>query len=234
MPMICPKTGVAYFDAPKVASSSIKIALHALETGEDEESYRRLHNLYRAKRARAEDFQLAAALWKFAVVRDPVKRMLSLYNNRIVSHRDQLRGWKSHLRLRLLLLPFEPTANEFYENLRTYPLTSGILLHHVRPQRHFLGDDLSRFDAVFPIENMGALEAALSERVGRQIALPRVHAEAGGVSWEQLSAKARRKILAATASDFRLLADYYSPPSAEAAPARSAPEPRPDHLPSKR
>ena len=97
MPLLLHTHKIAYFDTPKVASSSIKLALHKLDTGASLDDMPDVENAihWQYPTHRLKGAAAAAApqgYWRFAVVRDPVKRLLSAYSNRIVHRRDQTRG----------------------------------------------------------------------------------------------------------------------------------------------
>jgi hypothetical protein len=222
MAILLPEYKIAYFDTPKVASSSIKVALYRLEHGAESVSSdtpeRKIHRRHPARRLDpAHDFAEAEGYWKCAVVRDPVKRLLSAYSNRIIHHRDQLRGRFPKLRAFFLGLPLDPDPDVFFTRLGRYRLQSGWIRHHVNLCSYYIGTDLSRFDAVYPIEKLDDFARELSRRTGTEVVFPRLQTGGPKITADMLSPRAYGALLDYLDSDYGLLADYYNRPARAAA-----------------
>ena len=216
MPIISKKLGLAYFDTPKVASSSIKYALYEAEHGRPFEHEANvddaIHWTYPTRRLQPEDWARTAGLWTFGVVRDPVKRLLSAYANRVALHADQRRGRLSTQRARLLGLSLTPDADTFFTRLGRYRLAAGPVRHHTDRVMRYLGDDLSRFDAIYPIEDLASLEGDLSRRTGAPVRLQRLQTGGPKLRFDMLSAEAQDALMRYLAPEYRVLARYYQPP----------------------
>ena len=215
MPLINAQFALAYFPIPKVASTSIKHVFYQLETGQTFVPHANgqgdIHRLYRSRIIARRDYAKAAGLWKFAVFRDPVRRVISAYSNRVMFHSGLEKRVYASAKARLLRVSLRPDLNEFCLKLDRYRLLSGSLRHHTRPYCEFVGHDLAWLDDVFAIERLADLARALSERTGQSIKFP--HLQTGGTKHDAtaLSPAALQALNRFTAADYRLLNGLYQP-----------------------
>lgn len=217
MAILFEKIKIAYFDIPKVASSSVKLALHEIETGEsllDKENIEgAIHWIYPSRRIHGKsDHLLYRDYWKFAIVRDPLKRLMSAYSNRIVYHKDQYRGKLSRTRSLLLGIPLEPEINTFFTSLKRYRLQSGSVRHHTNLAEYHIGKTLSNLDAVYPIEKIDLLAAEIEKRTGKRVEFPRLQVGGPVVTADMLSRRAYLSIMDYLRPEYDLLRDYYAAP----------------------
>ncbi len=208
--------GLIYIPIPKNACSSVKYALYEIDTGcpfdyqkHRERGYKDIHDYYQK---RAESFTGVKRLHNtdskiFAVIRDPVKRLISCYRNRVVDLKDLE---KSKPLLRQLDLPREPDLNTFVMRLEEYREASKLIEHHSRPQYRFLGDSLSYIDEVYPISELGALSKMLQ---GYNTDLQMRSKKSGGTSYglKDLSEEVLERAFILYRKDYELLKEYYSP-----------------------
>jgi len=218
MPVLFEKHRIAFFDTPKVASTSVKLALHEIEHGNAMEDRNDLeeavHRVYKTRRLSGEaDFAACEGYWTFAIVRDPAKRLLSAYSNRVVFRKDQYKRRFAYTRAALLGIGMEPDVNAFFTHLGRYRLQSGTIRHHTDLIAQYLGNDLRRFDAVYPIEALDRLAADLSARVGRPVMLPRLQTGGPKIGLDALSKPAFDRLMAYLRPEYDLLRDYYRPPA---------------------
>jgi len=223
MPIIVEKYGLAYFSIPKVACTSIKHVLFELEHGHPfepgEKTGKKVHAAFPPAGIQDGDFERCASLWTFAVFRDPIKRILSAYSNRVLYHEALKRI--SHapmirLKARLAGISLNPDLNEFCVNLPKYQKLSREIRHHTRPYATCVGDDISRLDATFPLEKLNELAAELSRRTGKEITFPRLQTGGPKFTIDDLSPGALSALRRFTAPDYELLGGMYSPPPAKA------------------
>ena len=81
---------LGYFPIPKVACTSIKTAMFLIEHGREykpkidinKKAVQHIHNYYEERLANIDSCD-----FKFIVIRDPIKRFLSAYNNRVAHHK---------------------------------------------------------------------------------------------------------------------------------------------------
>lgn len=218
MPILFEKLGVAYFAIPKVASTSIKQELYRLETGKpfsrQDSGGQNIHKLFRAKVLRRGDFEACNGLWKFAVFRDPVKRVVSTYSNRVIHHRALERERRHRLKVWRLGVSLEPDLDEFCLNIAAYRKLSRQVMHHSRPYSQFVGHDLRRLDAIYRIEELDRLAEDLSSRLGVAVEFPRLQTGGPKFSVSDLSSAALDALIDFTRDDYALLDGLYEPPTA--------------------
>ena len=216
MPIALPDTDLLYFPVPKVACTSIKRAiLHTTrpelngelpissETGKSMHVHKvfvttqftwRLPIRQRDKR------------W-FCVVRDPVKRFLSGYTNRLFHHKDLKKVSDADLAAKGLVR--EPELDEFVFRLEDYMATSRAVRHHFLPMVNYLGRRPRRFDRIFDIRELDALSTYCNE-AGFSMELK--HFQTGGkkLSEDVLDAKMRDKLLKFYAADYRAYGKFFT------------------------
>lgn len=204
-----------YIPIPKNACSTVMHALHEIEFGYEYSydthrpwGYRDIHDYYQK---RADAFTSVSALKQtsfttFAIVRDPVKRLISCYRNRVVDLKDLE---KSRIILQHEGIPVAPNINTFILRLEDYQKASKVIEHHSRPQEQFLDDSLEYLDRIYPIEEFDKLVDMLKQY---KPDLEMKSKKTGGTSYslQDLSAEALEKALTFYKKDYELLNDYYS------------------------
>lgn len=166
---------IAFEDAPKVGSTSLFNWLYILLYGKKYEpvassnKIKFVHGWMQAQQNEIIENQSTGSFkcppdyLVFCLVRDPVKRLLSAYSNRVLhnnildfSHKPaQKEPIKSGL------LAARPTLNYFIEHLEDYQAIAPSIFHHTRPLGYFLGRDSSIYDYIFDVSEMGLLRQVL-------------------------------------------------------------------------
>ncbi|SMO66824.1 sulfotransferase family 2 domain-containing protein [Fodinibius sediminis] len=210
-----PEQKLIYIPIPKNACTSIKHALHEIEFDKRFDSdlpefsdYREHHDYYK-KRSHA--FTSVKALrkadaFRFALVRDPVRRLLSCYRNRVVDLKDL---HASRRALERMQLPVEPDLNTFVLNLEHYRQASKSIDHHSRPQSQFLGGTLSYLDNIYTLDEMPELVKML-RAYKPDLELRRRKTGGTRVILADLSAEALDYALQFYHEDYKLLDRYVS------------------------
>lgn len=202
---------LGYVAVPKVACTSMKQALFRLGTGVDFQSDDVGTHVHRYFADHSGDVTLAD--FKFLIVRDPVKRFLSAYANRVVHHRELSRKFitarAQRLRLDLDDFVFDPDLDTFLDRFTTY-CKVGPILHHTRPVAHFV-PDLGVFDKVYPIESMQELQADISRRIGRDFEVGRSQTGGPKIGIDELSLAQLERLFELYRDDYALLKDFYTP-----------------------
>lgn len=211
MYFVSAKYDLAYWFIPKVASSTVKKILVEAELGTPAEyGPGGVHAMARRLSARRRDL---SRCWKFTVIRDPVRRLLSAYNDRVVGQvLNKYKGLK-RFSANLVHVDPQPALNEFFERLPDYRRYSPNVNHHTRSFTSILGPDLRWLDRVYPIEDLGQLMLDLGDRFGHPVALEHRRKSSAGFGWDDLSPRARDAVLRYTRPDYLLVRDYYTPPS---------------------
>lgn len=197
--IICKKTSVIYFPAPKNGSTSLRRLFFELENGFQFRKFTingrptDLFWLYRNQEL-FKAVSAPAGYEKIAVVRDPVSRFLSNYTW-LVTDRN-------------VNFPQTLEVDDFVDALKEVIAQSSKARFHLMPQSAFLGTDLSYYDRVFRMEDMAELYRYLSERSGLKIELPWENRSTSNVPL--LSKNSLRKLEQIYQADYALLQKVYS------------------------
>lgn len=196
---------IAYFPIPKCACTSLKHMCYEIiyqHPYHFDDHNKHVHKFFKSGVANlaVEQYQ---DYFKFTVIRDPIQRFVSGYRNRIIFHNDI--GPPLHDSGRSEV----PDINTFAMQLDDWMSMSLPVSHHFGLQRVHLSNDLSIFDAIYPIEQIGDLVEVLSRRVGRPLVLGQQQVGGPIMSIHDLSQEAFEKLLEFYAPDYELLADFY-------------------------
>lgn len=194
MPVLLRDHGIAYFSAPKCACTSVKLFFFEIENGRPFEKFtingqpQHIHNA---------GYQVAAfqniakpdykGLRRFIITREPVKRFLSAYSNRVVHH-GVLDVHDVHG------LPRRPDLATFIARLDEYRRVSADVRHHTRPMTDFYGHDPAWFTHIFDISELRAFRDTICRLTGARTDIP--HAQSGGpkLSPDELTAGQTERI----------------------------------------
>ncbi|MGK7920777.1 MAG: tetratricopeptide repeat protein [Trichodesmium sp.] len=210
--ILCDRFKIAYVLIPKCACSTVQTVMRYLENAQEDKSKRislpknQSHKTYRLK---IED--LAANYFNFVVVREPIKRFLSAFSNKILYSRILEKTELTSQYLSIARLGVNPEINWMVENLELYSEMSGDWEYHIKPQHTFMGNQIKGFNHIFQVERLGDLGEKLSEITGLEINLPRINTGGKKISLADLSEKSMKKLIDFYARDYELLKDYYSP-----------------------
>lgn len=204
---------IGYQPIPKVACTSIKEVFFRAATGLPfspalAEGANHVHRYFDLRMR-----DVSAAGFRFVVVRDPIKRLLSAFSNRVLHHKELSRNYVERLNLNPALelesFAFDPSLAQFVERFQTYRQIPTID-HHFRPISEFSAP-LKAFDKVYPFEALDDLVADLQQRTGVQMSLP--HSQRGGpkLQVKDLPPKVFDKLVDIFAADYAMLDGLYSP-----------------------
>ncbi|MFO7798651.1 MAG: sulfotransferase family 2 domain-containing protein [Rhodohalobacter sp.] len=205
-----------YIPIPKNACTSIKQGLHQIEFGcifdtnqPVNKPYVDVHDYYK-KRSDAfsstDALESSTEFIRFAIVRDPVKRLISCYRNRVIDLEELKKNESS---LQKLGLDAMPDINTFVLNLKEYRRVSKSIEHHSRPQASFFGNNLNYLDKIFPFDEIDQLHQFLKTyRPGLKF----LKRKSGGTSFsvEELTDESLKSAVDFYHMDYQLLWDYYS------------------------
>ena len=200
------KIGYRFF--PKVACTTIKYALYELEEGEEfsvQKAGVTVHNYIENKKNSIID----QCERRLVVIRDPIKRFLSAYGNRVTFHHE-LSKKKVPEKIHHLIPFFDPTLDQFIEHLDSY-LNQKSIFHHIKPISEFMeGEGLGYFSDIYKIEDLPAFEKGLSDIFGKDISFKRRETGGKKLTLKDLSKEQIVKLLRYYEQDYELLQDYYS------------------------
>lgn len=213
MAVIVPALGLAYFPVPKNACSTIKEALFALNEGRPFQPFPLpdgrtgfIHDIpaYKSRLVAPEAWEATRGMRRIAVVRDPLRRLVSCYKNRVQHFRELSPDRADLAALARHGVPPEPDFDTFVEQLEGYRAASPSIRHHSDPQTAFLGRDPARFADVFRMEELPRLAGLLSSLAGREVAFQ--HLQRGGAEFPdpEIGPATRRRMLDYCAEDLAI------------------------------
>ncbi|WP_413662457.1 sulfotransferase family 2 domain-containing protein [Microbulbifer sp. CNSA002] len=196
--LVSTKGRFAYVPIPKNACTSIKEFIFELDNGERFEPYESegkkiwIHDYFLTKKQKLED--LGPDFFSFAVVRDPVERFISAYNNRVGQHNelssDMLGDAASDL-------PRSPGLGQFIDDFTRYFHRSNSISHHFGVQAGHIPNP-GKLTKIYFISELKSLSSDLSDLVGASVTLKR----------EQVGGK-RITIRDLSRSQLKVLIDFY-------------------------
>jgi hypothetical protein len=165
--IIIEKFKLGYQDSPKIASTSLFQWLHHLMYGYSYSDRENKPNMYihayfglgkcpdvrivKNDRKSVEEYQ---TFFRFAITRDPIKRFISMYSNRILHHRELSADSSIAIQLKRENLEFDPDINALVTALEEYMAVQKSIFHHARPQLDFLGEELSIYNRIADISEV--------------------------------------------------------------------------------
>lgn len=212
-----PEQKLIYIPIPKNACTSTKQVLHRIEFGREfdttrpvNDPYVDIHDYYKKRDGAftgTEELNSATDYNRFAIIRDPVERLISCYRNRVIDLGDLKNDPVS---LQKYKLSEKPDLNTFVMNLKKYRKANKSIEHHSRPQSAFLGGTLRYLDFIFPIEDLEGLQQFLQQF---SPGLTFLNRKSGGTKVEtsDLSQKALKSAYSFYKKDYQLLKEFFTP-----------------------
>ncbi|MCA0858983.1 sulfotransferase family 2 domain-containing protein [Phaeobacter italicus] len=204
---------VSYFSVPKCACTSLKAFFFRLENDRNFRKCRvngrlfTVQDVYPTRPFAEVAADTAEGAWKFAVVRDPVARVLSFYRTNIV-HRGLLNRPQLARKLTANGLSTSPNASEFVQQLERYQEVSVPIQWHTQPLSFFLGNDAAWFDLLVSPSELGTLHSELSSRFENVPEIPHRNSKGPKISREDLGAAEIAKLETMYSQDFEIFGDY--------------------------
>lgn len=221
MPIHCERLKLSYFPIPKNGSSTMRAVFRAINDNDQRiSSHVRTRGADVAAgeetsarnfpRARREYEEAGVEHERLVLIREPLRRFYSGYQNKVRNGRlAKLTGAE---RLPDSGLPTRPDLETFVDNLDQYRKESFMIRRHFYPQAHFTGPELSWYHHVHQLERFGALVGFMSDRLGQPIAFP--HAKKQDLDWvADVPPATVERIREIYERDFRVLADFYALPA---------------------
>lgn len=162
-----------YAAVPKVACTSLKRMFYEIQNGHEfqkfwiNEKRYYLHHFMPSMRRKDYPEAQIADYRRLCLVRDPVKRLLSAYSNRVVYH-GNISPEAARQAGRLKRLKPNPDLHEFVDRLEAYMAIQDIR-GHCRPMIDFLGEDAGYFHRVYSLSEIDVFLEDVSNVVGRKV-----------------------------------------------------------------
>lgn len=208
---------IAYMAVPKAACSSVKAALavadpavpdaRLADVGTDPMA---IHAIYPTRRFRPHRWRAYEGWFRFTVVRDPLRRLLSLYTD-VIAERRLLHNSANFRRARAPL-PQDPDPDTFFLNLRGYMSWASVVKHHALPMRLFTGPDLSDYDRVYRTAELPDLAGDLTRLSGRKVTIPRLNASRTTLRFDSLATPTRAALRDWLAPEYETYSALFDPP----------------------
>lgn len=191
-------TNLVYFPVPKVACTSVKLAImRHNEPGRfialrSDDHVHGKYGGYKSPpwnwewRRYADPLMPSSWMRPFCVIRDPIDRFVSGYRNRVV-HWNEFGG-------------NPPDINEFALGLADYCKADRQIGHHFLPMTTYLGRDPSFYDRVFLMSELQALPVYC----GFSAPLPKTQNDGPPISRTDLSKEALSRLEQFYAEDYRV------------------------------
>ncbi len=205
---------IAYMAVPKAACTTVKSMLATIDPDLDESIDRNVdvqaaHAIYPTQRFRPHRFAKTEGYYRFTVVRDPLKRLLSVYTNRVVD----LKELHASPRLRAQdELPLDPDPDTFFANLDTYREKSSSIRHHTMPVWLFTGSKLDVYTDVYRTGQIEELADILSGIAEHPVTIPHANKSSHSLDIDDLKPATRDDIRERLAEEYSFLSGYFENP----------------------
>ena len=118
-----------------------------------------IHDFYPSIAFAKQPRDLIQQLHRFCIVRDPVERIISCYNNRVVRYKVLSKDLLSQAKIKA---PANPDLDQFINYLDQYKNIADIK-HHTHSLTHFLGNNSDFYHEIFNLRNLKRAEETLKK-----------------------------------------------------------------------
>lgn len=205
---------LTWVSVPKIASTSLKSLFFEIENGFAFRRFRtggerwHLHRFYRTCLFRGLPHGRIAGHERITVVRDPVRRLLSCYGNRVVHHRA-LSLRKAGAELAAAGLPPNPDLPTFLDRLDDYRATVPEIRYHTRPLVEHLGEDATYYSRVYRFDELDTLAEDICRRTGARAELRRLMSAGPKIDPAELTQPQLARLRATYAADYEAFGRYF-------------------------
>lgn len=214
MTCFVPKFQLGYISAPKCACSSLKYVFFELENSRVFEPFtvngveKHIHNVYPSVPFNNEKYSAYNYFKKLCIVREPIKRFLSAYSNRVVFHRE-LRAEALSEEAKDAGAKPDPSLDEFISKLGIYRKFSWSIQHHTNPLTTYLGEEASFYDSVFDISELDEVRSMISDVTGINIKMPRLQSGGPKLKPDEISKTDIKNLMKFYSDDYTAFSNYF-------------------------
>jgi hypothetical protein len=213
MVVAIPAHGLAYWPVPKAGCSSVKAMIAQIdpdfEARTQELETTDLHKIYQTRQFKQFRFKEQENAFRFTVLRDPIKRLMSVYTNRVIQQQDLI---NRRLTMERNNMPVRPDPDTFYLKLKAYCKLSTRIHHHVKRSGYYCGYQLDKFNRVYRTEEMDELARDLSEISGIRVETTRRNASTMTLEFNDLRVKTRESLIPFLRREYEHLNGYFENP----------------------
>lgn len=214
MTAILDKHKLTYVSVPKVACTSLKSLFFEVENGVPFQSFRvegkpwHIHRLYKGRLFTALPDRRIADHTRLTVVRDPVRRVLSCYSNRVIHHRE-LSPKQAGAKLAKAGLPTNPDLATFIDRQAEYRRAVQKIHGHARPMVDNLGSDPAWFTRVYRFDELSVFAEDVCRHTGAKAELRRMQTGGPKIDPADLTPQQAAKIRDYYAADYEAFGHYF-------------------------
>lgn len=218
MAIVSHKHRIVFFPMAKNCSTSVKHLFYRLDVGMPFRAAKKNFGLighvhkYYPTQTQEEWQRIYDAYDSIVIVRDPIKRFLSAYGNRVVHMKALETMGDASAKILMSNYPLQPSLEQFVQNLEFYCNASSYMKNHIAPQETIVGGIFSKIKHVYDISQVSEFEKFMSERCEKQIVLPREQSGGPKFTVSDLSERSLKKLLDFYHEDYAMLSRFYSPP----------------------
>lgn len=205
--IISEKYKIAYFSIPKCACTSIKYVMYFIQKGHKyvDEDLKKNKHIHTELKGFLGDLKDLEDYLKFAVFRDPVKRVLSCYGNRVIHHGDLK---QDRAKIEDIGLKPEPDLNYFCQNLELYQKVSKSIKHHTQHQKDLV-PSLEYLSYVYKVEELDDMGKKLSQITSLNIEIPHLQTRGPKFKISDLEYSSIENLINIYEKDYAFLEKYY-------------------------
>lgn len=150
--------------------------------------------------------------YRFIVIRDPVKRFLSAYSNRIGHYKELSEPFirDKFPELYWEMPFFDPGLGQFIDHFNKYIKVKPVNHHFCSILDYLYGKKLDYFTHVYKIEDLNIFEKDLATMTGKEISFGREQIGGRKISLRELSELQLETIIKIYRNDYDLLNEYYN------------------------
>lgn len=207
---------LTYVSVPKCACSSVKLFLFHIENGfrfkpftVDGTRYR-IHSLSTSLSFADLPHEDIKTHVKFAIVRDPLSRVLSCYEDKILSG-EAFRNNAAAAKARAAGLELVPSFEAFVDKLEMFQQVSPVVHRHSQLLSFYLGNQPEWYDRIFDISALGEMRDFVCAHTGTSVALPHKNKTTKVVDRAAISGATKDKINSLFANDIELYGKWFEP-----------------------
>lgn len=162
-----------FMPLPKSGCTTVKRLLWYMDSGFQVDLESDIHVAYRTeeynKVRRFLSNETLTNYYTFCIVRDPVDRLISAYNHRVLELGEIRNSEKVKNND---CLPTDPNFFQFVNNLEDYKTTIPVIKHHVLPMCKILGGDPTFYDRIYKLTEINTdLIPFLESKCGHNLAI---------------------------------------------------------------
>jgi len=201
---------IGYMPIPKVACTSIKNTFFKIkenrEYDPEVDAGRHIHQFWDRNKVDINECD-----FRFMVIRDPIKRCLSAYSNRVGHHKELslAKIQNSNPKIAGSFEIYTPGLGQFIDNFKQYYRVNSIG-HHCKPISEWVDNDTEQFTNIYRLEEIASLQKELSNRLEQKIIFPREQTGGRKIQIQDLSKDQVDFLMEFYRQDYTLLKNYYS------------------------